>query len=120
MGKVYEQLRQRLDDMATGFPATKNKVEIKILKQMFSESDAEMFLMMTPMLETPDSVAERLNLPLDTTSSHIEDMATRGLLFRQRKENIVRYGAIPFVKFDDADEDLQDKGFQFLIVGDLF
>ena len=36
------------------------------------------------------------------------------------KIRLMTYGAIPFVKFDDADEDLQDKGFQFLIVGELF
>ena len=36
------------------------------------------------------------------------------------KIRLVTYGAIPFVKFDDVDEDLQDKGFQFLIVGELF
>ncbi len=84
MDTIYEQLRQRLDDMATGYPATKNGVEIKILKQIFSVADAEMFLMMTPLLETPDSVAERLNLPKDTTAEHLEDMAMRGLLFRQK------------------------------------
>ena len=97
MDNIFEQLRQRLDDMATGYPATKNGVEIKILKQIFSESDAEMFLMMTPMLETPGSVAERLDLPQDSTAAHLEDMAKRGLLFRQRKDEGVRYGAIPFV-----------------------
>ncbi|MFZ2634281.1 MAG: 4Fe-4S binding protein [Desulfosalsimonadaceae bacterium] len=97
MDNVYEQLRQRLDDMGTGFPATKSKVEIKVLKQMFSESDAEMFLMMTPMLETPDNVAERLKLPKDTTAAHLEDMATRGLLFRQKKDGVARYGSVPFV-----------------------
>ena len=36
------------------------------------------------------------------------------------KIRLMTYGAIPFVSFDDADEDLQDKGFQFLIVGELF
>ena len=97
MDTIYEQLRQRLDDMATGYPATKNGVEIKILKQIFSVADAEMFLMMTPLLETPESVVDRLNLPLDTTTLHLEDMARRGLLFRQRKGNVVRYGSIPFV-----------------------
>ena len=97
MDNVYEQLRQRLDDMATGYPATSSGVEIKILKQIFTEADAEMFLMLTPMLETPDSVAERLNLPKESTVAHLEDMAKRGLLFRQRKDDVVRYGAIPFV-----------------------
>ena len=48
MTDVYEKLRQRLDDMATGYPPSANGVEIKILKRLFSEADAEMFLMMTP------------------------------------------------------------------------
>lgn len=95
--EIYEQLRQRLDDMATGFPATQNGVELRILKKLFSESDAEMFLMMTPMLEAPDAVAERLDLPVDETASHLEDMAGRGLLFRQKKNEQVRYAAVPFV-----------------------
>ena len=97
MDNIYEQLRQRLDDMATGYPATASGIEIKILKQIFTEADAEMFLMLTPMLETPDSVAERLNLPPESMTVHLEDMAKRGLLFRQRKDDVVRYGAIPFV-----------------------
>ncbi len=97
MDTIYEKLRQRLDDMATGYPATETGLEIKILRQIFSEADAELFLMMTPMLETPQSVAERLNLPLEKTAAHLEDMAKRGILFRQRKNDRVRYGAIPFV-----------------------
>lgn len=48
MEDIYEQLRQRLDDMATGFPPTENRVEISILKRLFSEEDARMFLMRTP------------------------------------------------------------------------
>jgi electron transport complex protein RnfB len=45
MNDVYERLRQRLDDMGPGFPATKKGIEIKILKQLFTEADAEMALM---------------------------------------------------------------------------
>ncbi len=97
MESIYEQLRERLDDMATGFPATREGVEIKILEKLFSPADARLFLMMTPMLETPETVAERLELPLDETRSHMEDMARRGLLFRQRKNDLLRYAAVPFV-----------------------
>ncbi len=97
MTDIYEQLRQRLDDLGTGFPPTQNGIEISILKRLFSESDARMFLMMTPMLETPEAVAERLELPAEDTAAHLEDMALRGLLFRQRKGDVVRYAAVPFV-----------------------
>ncbi len=97
MTDVYEKLRQRLDDMATGYPPSADGVEIKILKRLFSEADAEMFLLMTPMLETPEAVAGRLNLDPVQTAAHLEDMAYRGLLFRQRKPDMVRYATIPFV-----------------------
>jgi Na+-translocating ferredoxin:NAD+ oxidoreductase subunit B len=97
MTEIYEQLRQRLDDMATGFPATKSGIEIKILKKLFSTADAELFLMMTPMLETPESVAKRLNLPVEDTATHLEEMAKRGLLFRHKKKDLARYSAVPFV-----------------------
>ncbi len=97
MSDVYEKLRQRLDDMATGFPATQNGVELKILKKLFTTADAEMFLMLSPMLETPESIAERLNLPVSETAAHLEDMASRGLLFRQKKNDLARYAAVPFV-----------------------
>lgn len=97
MNDVYEKLRQRLDDMGTGFPATRNGIEIRILRKLFTEADAEMFLLLSPMLESPESVAERLNLPLKETAVHLEAMAKRGLLFRQVKSDAARYAAIPFV-----------------------
>ena len=97
MSDLYEKLRQRLDDMATGYPPSADGVEIRILKRLFSEADAELFLMMTPMLETPEAVAGRLGLDAEPTAAHLEDMASRGLLFRQRKGERARYAAIPFV-----------------------
>ncbi|MEW6332862.1 MAG: 4Fe-4S binding protein [Thermodesulfobacteriota bacterium] len=97
MSEVYEKLREKLDDMGTGFPATESGIEIKILKKLFSEADAELFLLLSPMLESPESVAARLNLPLRDTAAHLEAMAGRGLLFRQVKDDAARYAAVPFV-----------------------
>ncbi len=97
MSDIYEQLRQRIDDMGTGYPATHSGVEIKILEKIFSQADAEMFLMLTPMLEAPTVVAERMKLPENKTAAHLEDMALRGLIFRQKKGDNARYAAVPFV-----------------------
>jgi len=97
MNDVYQKLRERLDDMGTGFPATRNGIEIKILRKIFTEADAEMFLLLSPMLESPESLAERLNLPIKDTAAHLEAMAKRGLLFRQVKNDASRYAAVPFV-----------------------
>jgi Na+-translocating ferredoxin:NAD+ oxidoreductase subunit B len=97
MDDVYEKLRKRLDDMGTGFPETQTGIEIKILKRLFTEADSELFLMLSPMLETSESIAARLNRPVEPIARHIEDMAMRGLLFRQKKDAVPRYAAIPFV-----------------------
>jgi electron transport complex protein RnfB len=97
MDDVYEKLRKRLDDMGTGFPETQTGIEIRILKRLFTEADAELFLVLSPMLETAESIAVRLNRPVEPIARHIEDMAMRGLLFRQKKDDVPRYAAIPFV-----------------------
>ena len=44
MTDIYKQLAQRLDEMPEGYPATESGVEIKILKKIYTEQDAQMFL----------------------------------------------------------------------------
>ncbi len=60
MPDIYDRLRDRLDEMATGYPATTSGAEIRILKQLFSEDEAELFLAMALMPETVDEVASRV------------------------------------------------------------
>jgi electron transport complex protein RnfB len=97
MADVYERLRKRLDEMATGYPATDSGVEIRLLKQLFRPEDAELFLAMSTSAETPKEVADRTGGDPDTTAEILEDMALRGLVFRQRKDGIKYYHSIPFI-----------------------
>ena len=60
MSDVYERLRKRLDDLAVGFPETESKIEIRLLKQLFTEAEAEFFVLLHPVLESPDAAAKRL------------------------------------------------------------
>ena len=94
---IFRQLQQRLDLYSMGFPATASGIEIKILRYLFSEEDASFFLDMSHNLETPDAVAERLGRPVDEIAGQLDAMAERGLLFRLKKGDAPRYGAIPFV-----------------------
>lgn len=97
MENIYTKLRERLDSYSFGFPATKSGIEIILLKKLFSESDAEFFLNLTPKLEEPKDIAARLNLSSDSVKDKLEDLALRGLIFRQVSDGKVRYGAIPFM-----------------------
>ncbi len=97
MTDVYDKLRARLDDMATGFPETESKIEIKLLKRMFTEAEADLFLQLMPILQKPEDVAERLQRDPGEISDMMEQMAKKGLLFRKRKGDRVRYAAVPYV-----------------------
>lgn len=94
---MYRQLQQRLDLYSMGFPATESGIELKVLKYLFSEDDAKMFLSLTHKLAPASSIASSLELPPGKVAAQLEDMAERGLLFRLKKTDSVKYAAIPFV-----------------------
>ena len=97
MADAYEKLRERLDDMATGYPESETKIEIKLLKKIFNEDEADLFLQLMPFLEKPADVAKRLNRDIEEIAELMEQMANKGLLFRKRKGDRVRYAAVPYV-----------------------
>jgi electron transport complex protein RnfB len=69
---LYRKLQLQLDQYSMGFPATTSGVEIKILKKLFSEADARLFLQMTPLLEAPADIAARLDSPVDEITTKPE------------------------------------------------
>jgi NAD-dependent dihydropyrimidine dehydrogenase PreA subunit len=56
---VYRRLQQHIDNMPVGFPATKSGVEIRILKHLFSEKEAEMALYLSALPEPLDKIHAR-------------------------------------------------------------
>ncbi len=105
MENVYEQLAKMLDNLASGYPTTKSGVEIRILRQMFSEQEANLFLNLSFMLESPEDAGNRLGRDVSDISIQMETMAKNGLLFRLRKQDSVRYSIMPFIMgFIDAYE----------------
>lgn len=94
---VYARLQQRLDDLAVGFPRAADGTETRLLKRLFNEEEAALFLEMTPMLESADSVAQRTGADPERIAALLEQMARKGLLFRRRTEQGARYAAVPYV-----------------------
>lgn len=94
---VYQNLRKRLDEYGVGFPATPTGVELKILRKLFTQEEAELFLDISLALEGADAVVKRTGRPLDKVRALLQSMAEKGLIFRMRKGDQERYAAIPFV-----------------------
>jgi len=95
--EIYYRLRKQLDEYSFGFPSTESGIELMILEKLFTEEEAEIFLALTPQLQTPDEVAQRLDRDLSEVASLLEHMTEKGLLFRLRKEDVSKYGAPAFV-----------------------
>jgi H+/Na+-translocating ferredoxin:NAD+ oxidoreductase subunit B len=94
---LYRDLQKQLDTYSVGFPETESGIEIKILKKLFNDDDAKIFLKLTPMLETPADIAKKIEMSEGEAVKTLEDMSERGLLFRLKKGDQSYYGAIPFV-----------------------
>ncbi len=97
MTDVYEKLRAHLDDMGVGYPETESKIELKLLKRLFTEEEADLFMQLAPLLQKPADVAQRLNRDPEQIGEVLEQMAKKGLLFRKRSGDLVRYAAVPYV-----------------------
>ncbi len=94
---LYRRMQERLDSYSVGFPATESGVEIEILKKLFSENEAELFLALSPALEKPEDIASRLGRPVEELAEKLEEMASRGLLFRLNKNGEKKYAAAAFI-----------------------
>ena len=95
--ELYRKLQKQLDQYSLGFPSTDSGVELKILKEMFTASEAAMFTSMSARLELPAAAAARLGRPVDEVSEQLKSMAKKGLLFRKNQNGEAYYCAIPFI-----------------------
>ncbi len=94
---TYPKLREQLDQYSIGFPATSSGIEIKILQKLFTEEEALLFLDLSLMLEEPASVAQRTGRDSEQVARMLEEMAQKGLIFRKRNSQGVKYAAVGFV-----------------------
>lgn len=95
---VYQRLAKHLDDLPAGFPATVTGVELRILRRLFTEDEAEMALLLSVFPEAPESVAARARRPVDETARRLEEMARKGLIYRlDSSDGGRRYSANQFV-----------------------
>lgn len=93
----YVKLRSFLDQFPLGFPESQDGVEIKILKKLFTEEEAELAVLMPMVPETVDQIAERVGMDKKLLKDRLESMSEKGLVFRIRREGRTLYRAAPFM-----------------------
>ena len=58
-GSPYMKLRSFLDKFPLGFPETRSGIELKILRRLFTEEEAELVVSLRPFPEETSQIAER-------------------------------------------------------------
>ncbi len=81
MKDIYERLREHMDSLPGGFPATDKGVELRILKRLFTQREAELAPHLTIKLETSQVIAERAGMNQEKVAGMLKEMARKGLIF---------------------------------------
>jgi len=76
--ELYEKLAKVLDTLPNGFPPTKEGVEIKLLKKVFSAEQAEIYCNLRLEFENAEQIAARSGLPLEGLEEKLRNMMIDG------------------------------------------
>ncbi len=94
---VYKRLAEHLDNTPCGFPTTESGVEIRILKQLFTEEEAAVAATLIMMPETPQAIAQRTGQDAEVLSPLLKEMANKGLIIHTNKKGSDLYMTAQFV-----------------------
>ncbi len=97
MDDVYKRLATKLDQLPNGFPATESGVELKILQKIFAPEEAEMALRLSPVAETPEDIAKRLDKALPEIESILDIMVRKGQIGSSKMRGQQMYMLYPFL-----------------------
>ena len=85
--EIYKKLARQLDRLPAGYPSTESGVELRILRQRFTEEDAELALHLTLIPEEARVIAYKAGIPKEEASSRLEEMDEKGLIFGKLSES---------------------------------
>ena len=94
---VYFKLREFLDNLPGGYPATDTGVEIRILKKLFTPEQAHIAIHLKPHPEPSFLIARRLKMKRNEAAEKLEEMAKEGLIYRVRLAGKPLYMALQFL-----------------------
>jgi len=97
MSDIYESLRERLDMFPQGFPKTKSRVELEILKSLFTAEEAEIMLSLRPYPEPAAAVAERMGRGETEMADMLYKMSKKGLILRGTIQEQTFYFMAPWM-----------------------
>jgi Na+-translocating ferredoxin:NAD+ oxidoreductase subunit B len=95
--EAFSKLREVLDQLPLGFPATPSGVEIKILKKLFTEEEARIAILLSPLPEEAGRICARAGMEGVDLEEKLDKISKKGLIYRIRHQGKTFYGTAPFM-----------------------
>lgn len=84
---IYEDLAKHLDDLPAGFVRTESRVEMRILRRLFTPEDAGLAVHLTLLPEEPRVIARRAGITTSEAERRLDEMDAKGLIMRVRDKD---------------------------------
>jgi hypothetical protein len=94
---IYQELQERIDQYSVGMNASGTGKEIAILRRLFSEEEALVYLALSRRLEPVRSVAAKAGMSEKEAARILERMKEKGLVFPRTSRGEKYYAAAPFM-----------------------
>ncbi len=97
MENIYNKLAKHLNNTPGGFPKTESGVEIRILKRLFTEQEAETAISLIMIPEPISAIAERTGKTMEKLVPILKTMVEKGLAIHSNKNGNDYYMTAQFV-----------------------
>ncbi len=92
---VYRKLQRHLDGLPVAYPETASGVELRILRRLFTEEEAEIALAVSAFPETAEKIAARLpGRAVEDVAGHLDRLLEKGALFGRKPRLVARRYAL--------------------------
>lgn len=95
---IYGKLRARIDQYTMGMNSTRSGIEIEILKKIFTEDEALIYLNLAEKLETADVIAEHSGIDVARSAQILDGMTSKGIVFSRNRNGMRYYSAAPLMR----------------------
>ena len=116
---IYERLAKHFEAHPEGFSRTESGIEMKLLRKIFSEEEADIASQMKLTPATAEDIAERLGRDPEEMAARLDEMEKKGQIFGVGPRENRLYMAHPFLfgvyqwQVEHLDKELVEMGKQY-------
>ncbi len=120
---LYEHLAGLLDQLPNGFPGTKSRIEIRLLKKIFNQDEANVAVNLCGTMEPLEKIARRMNMEIKDARTILISMVRKWMVLFEKIDGKMYFRLAPFIvgiyegQLDFIDKELAELFEQYMREG---